>query len=79
MKIMVNYFAVMREQRGLSSESLETSARTIRELFHDLSSRHGFTLDPGVVRVAVGEAFADMGRALRDGDSITFIPPVASG
>jgi molybdopterin converting factor small subunit len=77
--VHVQYFAVLREQRGCSAETLTTAAKTPRELFAELSERHGFSLDPTMVRASVNLEFVPMDRALRNGDAIVFIPPVAGG
>ena len=78
-RVQIQYFAVLREQRGLSVEAIETSAQTAGELYTELSERHGFTLDPGMVRASVNLEFVPMDRPLREGDTVVFIPPVAGG
>lgn len=75
----VHYFAILREQRGLSQEKLTTAAATPGALYEELRARHGFTLPGDRVRAAVNDAFVDAATPLRDGDRIVFIPPVAGG
>jgi molybdopterin converting factor subunit 1 len=75
----VHYFAILREQRGLSQEKLTTAAATPAALYEELRARHGFTLPGDRVRAAVNDAFVDAAAPLRDGDRIVFIPPVAGG
>jgi molybdopterin converting factor subunit 1 len=75
----VKYFAILREQRGLHEESLETPALTPEALYCELAGRHQFTARQEILRVAVNDAFAPWQAALRDGDRIAFIPPVAGG
>ena len=75
----VQYFAILREQRGCSEESLNTEAPTPAALYEELRARHGFTLPAGRVRAAVNEVFVAAEASLRDGDRIVFIPPVAGG
>ena len=77
--IKVQYFAILREQRGESAESLATSAGTALELYTELKDRYRFTLSPDVVRVAINHEFKDWKTALKPGDHIVFIPPVAGG
>lgn len=77
--ITVQYFALLREQRGLDNETLETTARTGRELYETLRSQHGFSLASEQMRVAINDAFADWDAPLTPGCSVTFIPPVAGG
>lgn len=77
--IRVQYYALLREQAGRSEESLETAARTPRELYQELQSRHPFSLAPEMLRVAVNAEFGEWTQTLADGDSVVFIPPVAGG
>ena len=78
-RIRVQYYALLREQAGRSEETLETRARTPRELYDELRGRHPFTLGPEVLRVAVNAEFGDWSQPLAAGDSVVFIPPVAGG
>lgn len=77
--IKIQYFAVLREQRGLTEETIATGAATPGELYAQLRVRHGFTLAPEMVRAAVNGGFAPMDRPLAAGDTVVFIPPVAGG
>ena len=78
-QISVQYYAVLREQAGRSSESVVTTAITPRDLYQELKSRYPFSLAPEMLRVAVNSEFGDWGQRLQDGDSVVFIPPVAGG
>jgi len=78
-KVRVQYFALLREQSGRSEESLNTTARTPRELYEELRKRYPFSLAPEMLRVAVNTEFGDWSQPLSDGDSVVFIPPVAGG
>ena len=78
-RVTVQYFALLREQAGRGAESVATAARTPRELYGELARRHPFTLDPGLLRVAINSEFADWSAPLTDGDAVVFIPPVAGG
>lgn len=75
----ISYFAILREQRGLSQESLPTTASNPRDLYEELGQRHRFSLPAQRVRVAVNGEFASWDVELRDGQQIAFIPPVAGG
>ena len=75
----IQYFAILREQRGLSEEKLSTNASTPSAVYEELRARHHFTLPADRVRAAVNDAFVDSSAPLRDGDRIVFIPPVAGG
>ena len=78
-KLHVQYFAILREQRGRSEEELATAAATPGALYDELRARHGFSLPRERIRAAVNDAFVDASAPLRDGDRIVFIPPVAGG
>lgn len=78
-RVQVQYFAILREQRGLREEELETVAATPVDLYEELRVRHGFTLPADRVRAAVNDAFVAAAAPLRDGDRVVFIPPVAGG
>ncbi|MEO7414073.1 MAG: MoaD/ThiS family protein [Opitutaceae bacterium] len=75
----VQYFAILREQRGLTDEKLTTAAATPNALYEELRARHGFTLTGDRVRAAVNDAFVAGDAALGEGDRVVFIPPVAGG
>lgn len=77
--LRIEYFALLREQRGLTAESLATAAATPAALYEELRARHGFTLPAAHVRAAVNGEFVPADAALREGDIIVFIPPVAGG
>lgn len=77
--LRIQYFAILREQRGLTQETLVTSATTPTALYEELRARHGFTLPADRVRAAVNDDFVAATHPLRDGDRLVFIPPVAGG
>jgi molybdenum cofactor guanylyltransferase len=77
--LRVQYFALLREQARCSEEQLRSTAATPRELYAELSARHGFTLPAEMLKVAVNTEFADWDRPLGVGDAVVFIPPVAGG
>lgn len=77
--ITVRYFAIFREERGLSEEALETSAQTVEELYAELKLANGFRLEPKWVRLAVNGAYVPATRHLAPGDEVVLIPPVAGG
>jgi len=77
--VRLHYYALLREQAGRSSETVDTAAPTPSALYAELAARHGFRLPASQLRVAVNAAFSDWDRALVDGDEVVFIPPVAGG
>ncbi len=77
--VHVRYFALLREQRGLDEERIATGAGDAGELYEELRLRHRFTLPAARLRVAINEEFQPWTAAIRDGDAVVFIPPVAGG
>ena len=73
------YFALLREQRGLDSETCATQAATAGELYEDLKKEYGFSLARADLRVSINGDFVDFDRPIANGDEIVFIPPVAGG
>lgn len=78
-KITVQYFAILREERGVNEETVETEATTPAALYEELKLRHRLSLPAERVRAAVNEAFVSNGTLLCEGDRVVFIPPVAGG
>ena len=79
MLIHLQYYALLREQAGRSTESLQSLAATPAALYAELQQRYAFTLAGSQLKVAVNGEFADWNRPLADGDQVVFIPPVAGG
>lgn len=79
MQLKIQYYALMREQAGRSEEWFETFAVTPADLYSELVARYGFTLGRDQLKVAINSEFSDWTCALRAGDAVVFIPPVAGG
>ena len=81
----LSYTVVDRDELGpqrygvTGEETLQTAAATPRELYAELRARHGFSLTPEHLKVAVNTEFSDWSRPLAAGDAVVFIPPVAGG
>lgn len=78
-KLQITYYAILREQRGVPSEELETAANTARELYAELRTRHKFSLPIDRLRVAINGEFASWDAPLSTGAKLALIPPVAGG
>jgi len=78
-EITLQYFAVLREQRGLARERRWTEARTPRQLYQEIQREFGFSLPVEALRVAINQEFRDMETLLSAGDELAFIPPVSGG
>lgn len=77
--IRILYFAILREARGLSEETLETLAWTAPGLYEELRFRHRLPLEQHQLRIARNGDFENWDAEVRDGDEFIFIPPVAGG
>lgn len=75
----IQYFALLREQAGMSEQRLQCEALTPAQLYEQLCTEHGFSLSPGQLRAVVNEEFVNWEHTLNDGDRVVFIPPVAGG
>ena len=78
-QIKIQYFALLKEERGLSAETVETSSKTVRDLFHELNNKHRFSLGTERLNVAVNDEFQPWDTSIKPGDTVVFIPPVAGG
>jgi molybdopterin converting factor small subunit len=78
-QVHVQYYALLRDQRGVGVETLRTGAATVRDLYDELRDRHGFSLGVDRLSLAVNDEFATWERRLEDNDQVVFIPPVAGG
>ena len=83
MKVSVKYFASIREDIGLSSESFETSALNLETLRNELMARGGAHADSLArgrsVRMALNQVLCDESAVLLDGAEVAFFPPVTGG
>ncbi len=77
--VRVQYVAILREQRGVSEEQLSTPAASVSALYEELQRQHRFTLPASRIRAAVNDEFVRPDTALKPGDHVVFIPPVAGG
>lgn len=77
--IRIRYFGELRDAADIDEEVVETTSEGPGELYAELVSRHGFTSDTGVLRVAINDRFAEMDARLEAGDTVVFIPPVNGG
>lgn len=78
-RLNVRFFAVLREQAGCSTLTLETAAATPAALYAELRTKHALTFPVSLLRVSINERYAEMTTPLATGDRVVFIPPVAGG
>ena len=83
MNVTVKYFASIREDIGVSSESVATSAATLAALRDELialGGAHAESLARGrAVRMALNQVMSDEAAVLVDGAEVAFFPPVTGG
>lgn len=79
MKVKIEYFAKLREERGLSSEEYQTSSNNALDLYNELKEKYNFSFKAENIRVAVNEEFQNWDYQLQENDSLVFIQPVAGG
>jgi len=77
--IHIRYYALLREERGLRDETIETKAQTPLQLYDELCRQYGFTMSSNILRVAINDTFQPWDIPLSNQDTIVFIPPVAGG
>ena len=83
MKVIVKYFASIREAVGLASESVTTDAANLAALRDELIGRgeaYADSLARGrAVRLAINQVMSDEAAALVEGAEVAFFPPVTGG
>lgn len=79
-QLHVRFFAILREQAGASTLTLDTAAPDPAALYAELQGRHpGLTFPAALLKVSVNERYAELTTPLAAGDRVVFIPPVAGG
>jgi molybdopterin converting factor subunit 1 len=75
------FFATYRDLAGAEELQVELpAAATVHDLVRELrAARPGLAALPERPAVAVNLEYAPLSTALRDGDEVAFIPPVAGG
>lgn len=79
MNVTVVYYAALRDKAKTQSESVSTSASTLKELYDEVAAQHGFLLPSYAIKAVVGDEFVEMGAMIEDGMQVSFLPPVAGG
>lgn len=77
--VTVEYFASFRDERGVGAEQVQTIARTLGELYRELSDAHNLRYDPAGVRVARNDEFASWEDTVSEGDRVVFLAPFGGG
>ena len=77
--VTIEYYAMLREERGCQSETVNTDAVTAADLYESLKKEHSLSLNQETLRVAINEEFREWNSTLSDNDTVVFLPPVAGG
>jgi molybdopterin converting factor small subunit len=77
--VTIRYYARLKEEAGRSQETVETQATTVDALWTEAASRHGFTLEAGLIKAAQADEFCAWSAPLVPGALVVFMPPVAGG
>jgi sulfur-carrier protein len=77
--INIEYFAALKEQCGLSSETYTTSASNAKQLYEELAVKHDFGLKAQSLKIAVNDEFVPWDTELKDKDRVVFLAPFAGG
>ncbi len=78
-RVTIEYFALLRERRGLDREEVETSAPDAAALFDEIAARHGFGSRRDTVRVAINDEVTTWNHPVSSGDRIVFLTPFGGG
>jgi molybdopterin synthase catalytic subunit len=79
--VKTRLFARLRELAGTDAENVEVPAgSTVADVYRAFRKSHpALEADPGSVRAAVNQEFADWDAIVANGDEVAFIPPVSGG
>ena len=78
-KIVLHFYASLREEARCSSVEVNTEASNMTELFLEMNARFNFSIDQKNMRFAKNHQLVERGALVNDGDQIVFIPPVSGG
>ena len=79
MKVNIEYFAKIREERGSSFDTLEVEPMSAKELYMLLKKKYKFSISFENLKVAVNEEFSSWDTMINENDTVVFIQPVAGG
>ena len=78
--INVRFFAILREQAGVTTLTTDSAAPDAATLYAELQKRFpGLSFPASLLKVSVNERYAELTTPLAAGDRVVFIPPVAGG
>lgn len=77
--LTVRYFAMFRENAGMSEEKISIDAETAADVYVATQGRHGSHEPQGHCKVAINDNMASWDAPVNDGDIVLLFPPVAGG
>ena len=78
--IHIHYFASHADEANCHEEKVVIPhAMSLIELYEQLHQKYHFSRAPSELKVAINDYFAKWSDAIKDGDSVVFITPVAGG
>ena len=81
MKVMVRYFASMRDATGVKEEEIELpDGGTIEALIKEAKKRHSMLKSQNrAIIVSINGEFGEASRQLKPTDEVAMFPPVSGG
>lgn len=79
LKIHLYYYALLREERGVSQETIGTRAQTPEQLYTELKQKYQFKIPIDLLKVVVNDVFVTWRTPLKPNDTVAFIPPFGGG
>jgi molybdopterin converting factor subunit 1 len=79
MKVAVQLFGPLAEQAGLTRLEVQVTGATVQDALAALAAALPALKVDRSVRFAVNTDYAEPGAALREGDTVSLIPPVGGG
>ena len=78
-KIVVHYFARLRETAGTDAETIDSASADLGEIYAGLDARHNFGFPQSALKPVCNDALVGWTHTLQDGDVIAFLPPFSGG
>ena len=75
MRILVRYFAILRERKGIEVEEIVLDEQiSVAQLYQMI-----FGQQESGIRFAVNQNYVESNHVLGDGDEVAFLPPLGGG
>lgn len=79
MQIQILYFAQLADLAGKTEETRESISSAPSDLYAELKAVYNFPHEFEQLQVAINHELSAHKAALKDGDSIAFLPPMTGG